>query len=71
MEAGFRVGVMCYSKNQGGAGETVRRELLKQADVHTAASGDLHLSRPGCQNERVVPRPETFERSQPQDTGRS
>src|SRR5437660_6964331 len=40
---------------EGGAGETVRRELLKQCDVqHTAATAYWHLLCTGREGERLV-----------------
>src|SRR2546427_2121864 len=45
---------------EGGAGETVRRELLKQADVHTLLRlPHRHLLRPRRQGERPLLRPQT------------
>ena len=48
---------------EGGAGETVRRELLKQADVHTlAAPAHRHLLRARREGQRPVLRPQTRRR---------
>ena len=44
---------------EGGAGETVRRKLLHECDVHTLLRlPDGHLLRPGGEGERPVLRPE-------------
>ena len=44
---------------EGGAGETVRRELLKQARrAHAAAPADRHLLRPGREGQRALLRPQ-------------
>ena len=49
---------------EGGAGETVRRKLLHECDVHTLLRlPDRHLLRPGRQGERPVLRPEAGQRN--------
>ena len=44
---------------EGGAGETIRRRLLNEYDVHPAASAHRHLLRGRRQGERAVLRPQT------------
>ncbi len=48
---------------EGGAGETIRRRLLAQADAHPLAPADRHLLRAGREGERPLLRPQARPRA--------